>query len=275
MASVNLHNGEGDSSRRDDSNNLRALDLPILMLHNVHPVQPPAASRTMTLSLLRFVEQLDVLRASGFQTITFAELFRAMVGEATLPARPVILTFDDGYASFHEFVLPELVERKMTATVFVVAGEIGGVNRWDVDADTIAVPLLDTPHLRDLAAAGIEIGSHGWAHRSLTQCSESEALEEIFQSKRKLRDAVGIDPWFYCYAYGDYAPRHFAMLREAGYRGGVAFTTPYPQATSEPFAMRRIAIYNTDTPLRFRLKLSPLYGRYMVYRGRSALNRLH
>ena len=70
--------------------------------------------------------------------------------------------------------------------------------------------------------------------------------------------------------------RHIVnVLREAGYCGGVAFTTPYSQAISEPFAMRRIAIYNSDTPLRFRLKLSPLYGRYMVYRGRSALNRLH
>ena len=69
--------------------------------------------------------QLDYLQAAGYTTITMRDYLAARQGEYTLPAKPVILTFDDGYEDNYTVLLPELEQRGMCATVYVVTNDVG------------------------------------------------------------------------------------------------------------------------------------------------------
>ena len=248
------------------------IDVPILMYHHIQPVPSPA-SLTFTLGLQDFIRQLDTLQHYKFTTITFGRLFQGLNGERPLPRRPVLITFDDGYESFYDLAYPALASRKMVSTVFVVASEIGGYNRWDAERGAKTLRLLSAGQIKELIAAGMEIGVHGWAHRDLTTCSETEAREEILRAKEEIEKGLGIRPQVFCYCYGKYTTQHFPLLREADYKGATAGSTIYRHVTTERFAMRRLNLGYTDTGLRLRLKLSPLYLRYYAAQERRQLIR--
>ena len=241
-----------------------ARDIPILMYHDL--VAPGAVPGPHALGLRQFESQLDALQRAGWVTRRFPELRAALEGCAAWPARGVWITFDDGYASFLELAVPALRARGMTATVFAVAGEIGGCNRWDASRGGPHRTLLDEHGLRAAQAAGMEIGSHGWAHRNLTTCSAEELEDEIVRSRGELQDRLGVAVSAFAYPYGHYAPALFPRLVRAGYHTAVAVRSREPCVTSNLLAMRRAAIHAGDSPLRFRLKLSRLYFRYRGWR---------
>src|ERR1035441_8513231 len=117
--------------------------------------------------------QLDALLRRGYRGAALGELLEAPSAER----RRAVLTFDDGYRGVFERALPALLARGFSATVFVVADRIGGVNDWD--GETPGEPLLSADEIRALHAAGVEIGSHGATHRALTRLSDGELSREL------------------------------------------------------------------------------------------------
>jgi peptidoglycan/xylan/chitin deacetylase (PgdA/CDA1 family) len=245
-----------------------SLDLPVLMYH--HLEQDGAVITPYAVHASLFASQLDILKKARFVALSFQELFAALDGKRTLPERAVVITFDDGYESFREFALPALLAHAMTATVFVVASEIGGINRWDLPEGFPQRPLMNEAALKEIVAAGMEIGSHGWAHRDLTACAESELAEEFVQSRQEIRRRLDVRADVFSYPYGRYSRRHLPLLAQAGYRGAVTIFSDEPTVTHSPYAMRRVLVHDGDTAWRFRLKLSPLYLRYVAWRDRKA-----
>ena len=244
-----------------------AFDIPILMYHDVQLGDAPP-NRSYTLSLQAFEKQLDLLSHSRC-VIGFETLFDIIEGRKLHTGREVIITFDDGYQSFRTLALPALAARRLIATVFVVASQIGGYNKWDMDTgqsrDKRA--LMDEQALKEVIEAGIEIGVHGWAHRDLKVCSAAELSDEIVKSKEYLEDLFGIDVKTFAYPYGGYSRDHFEPLQSAGYRGAVSIFSDEQFVTSNPYAMRRVYVHPKDNKLRFRLKLSRAYLRYKAFRG--------
>lgn len=238
------------------------------MFHHLEPDSTPVSPYSIPPDL--FTSQLDYLRAAGFVTVRFTHLLDVIEGKRTLAERAVVITFDDGYESFREVALPVLLAHGMTATVFVVAAEIGGTNRWDLPQGFPQRPLMNEAALKEIVAAGMEIGSHGWAHRDLTACAESELAEEFVRSREEIRRRLGIPADVFSYPYGRYSRRHFPLLAQAGYRGAVTIFSGEPTVTHAPYAMRRVLVHDGDTAWRFRLKLSPLYLRYVAWRDRKA-----
>jgi FkbM family methyltransferase len=249
----------------DDGNRMPGFDIPILLYHHLvagNDVNPAAYE----MSIGQFEQQLDLLEEWGFTPISFAKLLRIMVGLEPPKKRSVIITFDDAFRSFYKLALPALERRHMEATVFVPAGEIGGTNRWDAANGYAPRSLMTEVELREINAAGMEIGSHGWAHRSLPGCSELEAREELVRSREHL-GALGLTADIFAYPYGQHSPRCIAMVKAAGYRAAASIFSDAPSVTANRFVMRRIYVHPGDTPLRFRSKLSRLYLRYKAMRG--------
>jgi peptidoglycan/xylan/chitin deacetylase (PgdA/CDA1 family) len=245
-----------------------AFDLPILMYHHIEPDTVPIMPYAVHAG--QFAAHLDVIKRAGFQTLNFRELFAAMEGRISIPPKSVIITFDDGYKSFREFAMPALMTRGMTATVFVAAGEIGGENRWDISKGYPRRALMNEQEIRETLAAGMEIGSHGWAHRDLTACSDADQEEEVVRSRDELQKRFGIPIETFCYCYGRYEQRHFGLLKQAGYRGGVAVFCSTSKVTQQPFALWRIYVHGGDTTFRLRMKLTPFYLRLLAWRARRA-----
>ncbi len=159
------------------------------------------------------------LRARGFRGVALGEVLDAWASGRELSARTVALTFDDGFASVREVAAPLLEEAGFRATVFVVAGHLGGRNDWPTQGRGVPVlPLLSVADLRALAASGFEIGAHGVTHAPLDRLEEAAVEEEVAGARRRLEDATGGSVRVFAYPDGR-ADARARRIAAAHYRG--------------------------------------------------------
>jgi peptidoglycan/xylan/chitin deacetylase (PgdA/CDA1 family) len=212
--------------------------LTILMYHKIDDVPPDARYPGNYVSPALFAQQLDALLEWGYQTINFDEWLRYRSGGARFVVRPVIITFDDGYTCFDRNAWPALQQRGMTATVFLVAGQIGGTNAWD--SDERQERLLDARRIRELQREGVRFGSHSLTHPALARLSEREAMHELAESRTRLGDLLDKPPDVFAYPFSNQNAEVRRLAREAGYlaavRGGGRMNT----RRTDPYGLRRI-----------------------------------
>lgn len=168
----------------------------------------------------RLAAQLRWLNRHGLTGVGMRELLAARA--AGRDQGLVGLTFDDGYADFLHLAVPALREHGHTATVFVLAGRLGGTNAWDPDGPV--KQLLDAQGIREAAGAGMEIGSHGLLHRDLTELDDAALAAEVGESRELLAEVTGTAPIGFCYPYGTVDARVIAAVRRAGYTYACAIT---------------------------------------------------
>lgn len=216
----------------------------IWMYHSVEDVAEDPF--LITVSPERFERQLDWIRARGMRGVSMAELLRAR--QAGRARGLVGLTFDDGYADFATWVVPTLLRRGFSATVFMVAGEVGGHNRWDTGP---CRDLMSEKQLRWVAEQGMEIGSHGLWHRNMPQLDDEELDRELRESRAVLQDMIGRDVAGFAYPYGYLSAREVDAVRAAGYGYGCAI---WQSELTGIHALPRIYIGDKDHGVRLRLK---------------------
>jgi peptidoglycan/xylan/chitin deacetylase (PgdA/CDA1 family) len=188
--------------------------------------------------------QFDFLARRGLRGVSVRELLaapdrRGLVG----------LTFDDGYADFHAKALPVLRRHGFTASVYMVVERIGAVNDWEEYGPVRSMMTLD--QLRQCAAAGMEVGSHGLHHMRLSGAKPEELAAEIGDSRKKLAELLGEPVDGYCYPYGDLDGPSVAAVREAGYDYGCAI---WRSADTGRYALPRSYIGERDGSLRLQAK---------------------
>jgi peptidoglycan/xylan/chitin deacetylase (PgdA/CDA1 family) len=217
----------------------------VLMYHSVSPYdQDPYL---VTVCPTRLERQFAWLRDHGLTGVSMAELLAA---RAAGRARGLVgLTFDDGYADFAEYVLPALRRNGFTATVFVIAGLLGGSNHWDPAGPR--KPLMTARQVRQVADQGVEIGSHGLTHVSLPGLAPGPLVEETERSRAILREVSGQPVTGFCYPYGDVSWPTVAGVRAAGYEYGCAI---WRSVHTGHLALPRTYVGDVDTGVRLRAK---------------------
>jgi peptidoglycan/xylan/chitin deacetylase (PgdA/CDA1 family) len=185
---------------------------PALLYHHVGPQQPGMPS-TLTTTPARFERQMRYLRKRGFSVIAASCWLDWIESGRPLPPKPVILTFDDGYADLAEHAFPVLEKYGFGATVFVVSGRIGATNDWDKGLGIASVPLLDEEQLFTWSKRGIEIGAHSRSHASLDIQNDRVVEEEISKSQTDLEALLGQPVRTFAYPFGKSSSqaRHFAL----------------------------------------------------------------
>jgi peptidoglycan/xylan/chitin deacetylase (PgdA/CDA1 family) len=193
--------------------------LPILMYHRIARDGAAAMARYRTHPDL-LDAQLGLLRELGFYSVTAEEWRTAMSGERKLTGRPILLTFDDGYADLFDEAVPLLEKHGFGATFYIVADLVGGSNEWDHDLGE-RLPLMDWDGVRDLARRGFEIGSHSTRHRPLPTLAPGEMVRDLARSKRVLEERLErpVDDVSYPYGLYDVAVEKYAGA--CGYTYGV------------------------------------------------------
>jgi len=190
--------------------------LPLTLMY--HSVSDSAADPyQITVTPNRFTEHMRWLRRARLRGASMRELLNAARQGSV--SGLIGLTFDDGYADFSTEVLPVLNRYGFTATVFVVAGNLGGRNDWDAGP---AKPLMTADQVRDAARMGIEIGSHGMNHRSLVDADPALLASEVSRSREVLQSLLGTTVDGFCYPYGELSDAAVMATREAGYDYAVA-----------------------------------------------------
>lgn len=215
------------------------------MYHSVAPYDRDPYH--VTVHPARFEQQLHWLHRRGLRGTSMRELLAAR-REGT-DRGLVGLTFDDGYADFCEHVLPALGRFGFTATVFVLADLLGGANCWDEAGPRKA--LMTAEQIRHAAQCGMEIGSHGRRHVSLTSTGNGHLTTEVAGSRAILQEVSGQEVTGFCYPYGHLNRLALDAVRAAGYHYGCAI---WRSPLTGPHALPRTYIGDRDGPLRLLAK---------------------
>jgi peptidoglycan/xylan/chitin deacetylase (PgdA/CDA1 family) len=218
--------------------------LPILAYHRIAPSGSNALA-PYRIAPDAFEEQLRYLKDAGYRSVGLEEWRAAMVKHAPLAGRCVLFTFDDGTRDFAEFAWPLLRKYGFGATLFVVAGEVGGVNRWD-HAYGEEVALLNWKELRDLRGDGLEIGAHSYSHHFMSSLAPVEIVRESVQSRRMLLEQLGHPIRSFCYPYGDHdrVVRH--LVGAAGFSFGLTCEEGRNGLWGDPMRLKRLTILRDD-----------------------------
>jgi peptidoglycan/xylan/chitin deacetylase (PgdA/CDA1 family) len=191
--------------------------------------------------------QIARLREWGYRLVSFGELARE-ADRAGLAA----LTFDDGFVDNLEALVPLLAELDVPATVFVVSGWLGQPHpaaRW--------TRIVSADELRDVRAAGMEIGGHSATHADLSTLSYDAALDELSRAKRELEEVLGEPVEVAAYPYGRADTDTIRAGRDAGFRAACLCTAR--GSWDDPLALPRQDMDNGCTLLGLRLKRDDRY----------------
>jgi peptidoglycan/xylan/chitin deacetylase (PgdA/CDA1 family) len=225
----------------------------ILCYHGVGPTSTSLDPGFLRVRPDAFRAQLELLLGAGFEFVTVAELAARSVG-AEPPAGLAALSFDDGMDDNHAVVLPLLTELGLTATVYVTTGLIGKPNPWM--APSAGARMMDEQELRELAAAGFEIGAHSVTHPDLSQLDYESCLHEMSESRRTLEHIVATPVQTFAYPFCRYGPAALAAVRGAGFTAAV---TCQGRGSWDRYELKRSLITGKDGLPIFLLKLTDAY----------------
>ena len=188
------------------------------MYHEI--AQRPETTSSLAVPPQAWAAQLAYLSAEGYQTLTAAELAAALAAGGELPARTVVLTFDDGYEDFHSRAMPLLTRYGFTATVFVTTG-------WVRDSGPLLAGwrpgrMLSWGQIEEAAGAGIEVAAHSCLHPQLDQLPAKQLRDELHASRARLEDRLGVTVAGVAYPFGYSNPRVRKVTRDVGYAYGCA-----------------------------------------------------
>jgi peptidoglycan/xylan/chitin deacetylase (PgdA/CDA1 family) len=194
--------------------------------------------------------QLTLLRELDFTPLTFSRLGGILLGDGVLPERPIVLTFDDGYADFHREALPLLARHDCTATIFVTTGWV-----QDAGEDAAGTPLdrmLTWSQIAEVATAGIDVGAHSHSHAPLDQLPGRALHQELSLSKVLLEDHLGREVRSVAYPYGYSSARVRAAVCAARYRYAAAVSNASVRPQTDVFTLPRLTIRRSTNLDTFR-----------------------
>lgn len=227
------------------------LKVPILMYHYISTPPEGADIYRVDLSVTEaaFAEQMAYLRDNGYTTVDFYDLSLAITNQAELPDKPIILTFDDGYADNYQNAFPVLAANGQKGVFFVVTEFIDksreGYLSWDM--------------VKEMAAAGMRFESHSRTHPDLTTLSRDGLIWELRGSQETLAAHIGYTPRYFCYPGGDYNDETIAMLQELDFWGAVTTSGGSWHGFDDRFEWRRIRMRN-DTSIGEFAEVTDLGG---------------
>ncbi len=217
---------------------------PILEYHQVTDAPLDPDFEIYNVPPADFAAQLDYLQAEGYTTITLKDFMYAVRGYRQLPDKPIVLTFDDGYADNYSEMLPILEAHKMTAVIYVITNELGRAGYLTFD------------ELKDMERRGLEIGSHTSDHLPLTELDDTFKRRQVRESKIYL-EWSGLQPiCSLSYPNGAFNSKLEELLREENYLTAVTGEAGLNTLETNPYELYRVHIRKPRfglTEFKFRL----------------------
>ena len=218
----------------------RTAHVPILMYHYLSEASPDADiyRRDLSVSPALFAAHLDRIAAEGYTVIRLNDLIAYLAQGTPLPAKSVVITFDDGYRDNYENALPLLREHGMSATFFIV---MEFINRERPE-------YLTWPMVQEMAAAGMSIEAHGVDHTTLRGRSRADLEFQALRSYETLQNEVGIRAHFISYPAGEFDEQTITVFQSAGYWAGFTTIQGATHHSDDLFRLPRVRIRSTTTP---------------------------
>lgn len=225
--------------------------IPVLMYHKIDP-DPQTGGFGLRVPPASFDWEMHYLKQNGYHTVNLGDVVDHYQQGKPLPDKPIVVTFDDGYEDNYLYALPILKKYGFTATVFVVADTIGGINEFDykIHAEP-KVKMMNWTEIKAMDAAGITIGSHTLDHPWLTRVSPAEAKRQIAGAKTVLEKGLGKPVEYFCYPHGAYNDAIAKLVQESGYKAATTTNQGLAKAGDNPYELNRVRIMGMYTHQKF------------------------
>lgn len=208
--------------------NGEGIPLPVIMYHNVLP-DGEGELGEFVISASELEADLAYLRDCGYETVTASQVFDAVRGVGNLPEKPVMLTFDDGFESMEQVVLP-LLSKYDAKAVAALVGEYTDLYSGDVPKE-LSYSHASWEQAGILADSGlVEIANHSYSMHELgsrqgarrmpgeSSAHYQQALrDDLLLMQEKCRDNLGKEPRAFCYPYGFYTKESEEIVKELGF----------------------------------------------------------
>lgn len=215
-----------------------------------------AGNSKMIVSPARFEEQLTFLADNGYHVVRLSDLQDFMAGERALPAKSVVITFDDGYESVYRHAFPLLKKFNVPATLFVYSDFIG------------APDALTWPQFEALARSGlVDIQAHSKTHRNLTERRPGDETDEAHRRnvdlelrtpravlERRLA-SLGVQVRYFAYPFGSANDVVLDAMQRADYELGLTVTAGGNAFFAAPLMLRRTMIFGDHSLADFQARL--------------------
>ena len=223
----------------------RRTSVPILMYHVIGDPRADAPYPELFVRAAEFARQMRWLALHGYRPVTLRTAWDHWHDGTPLPARPIVVSFDDGYRSVAHSALPPMRERGWPGVLNLTVKNLqvsGGLSQRQV---------------RRLIAAGWELDAHTLTHPDLTALDDRQLAREVGGSRRELRRLFRVPVDFFCYPAGRYDARVIAAVRHAGFLGATT-TIDGLAEPSKPYELRRVRVSRSDGVAGLAAKLERL-----------------
>jgi len=152
------------------------------------------------------------------------------------------------------------------ATVFVIAGRLGGDNLWPGQWRSLPrMPLMNADDVREAANAGLAVGAHAWTHTALPDLDERSLAREVYDAGDRLEQVSGTEIRHFAYPYGRRGAREIAVVSQR-YRTAVSATARLVLSDASVHDLPRLDAHDIGVARRARLLDPSLLGPYLTVR---------
>ncbi|HHT9137003.1 MAG TPA: polysaccharide deacetylase family protein [Candidatus Wunengus sp. YC60] len=209
----------------------KSIHVPILMFHYVEYVKDKGDTIRQSLDTTpyTFEQEIITLQKAGYTFMTNKELGDALDGTRSMPAKPIVLTFDDGYRDFYTDVYPILKKHNVKATEYLIAGFTGYPNNMTED------------QIKEIAKDSlVEFGVHTVHHMGLKGLPLKSLAYEVFESKKQIEDMTGKQTYSFAYPYGSFDIAAINAVHQAGFTTAVSTVPGIDQLQTQRYFMYRL-----------------------------------
>ena len=224
--------------------------VPILMYHVINPPVAGVRYPGLYVPSPEFAAQMQALKAAGWHAVTMDQLQANWTRGVPLgPGKPIVISFDNGYASQYTNALPVL-ER---------LGWVGVENIQLAGLPPSQGGLTDS-QVRGLLAAGWELDTQGMSHAELTTLSSTQLHYEVATARQLLRRRYGVAVNWFCYPSGHYDSTVIGEVKAAGFVGSTTVVPGWASRADDAYALPRLRVLGGTSPSALLGQISSAQG---------------
>jgi peptidoglycan/xylan/chitin deacetylase (PgdA/CDA1 family) len=207
------------------------------MYHVIAPAFPTSTFPGLYVPPAEFAAQMRALAAAGYHAVTLDQVRNAWRGTGSLPPRPIVISFDNGYRSQYTQALP-------------ILGRLHWVG--DENLQLSGLPPrqggLSRRQVRSLIAAGWEIDTQGWSHANLIGLDTASLHFQVAVARSTIRRRYGVPANWFCYPSGHYDATVIAAVKAAGYVGSTTVWPGWASRSDDPYRLPRLRVLPGTSP---------------------------
>jgi len=206
-------------------------EVPVLCYHHIREARPGQSEtfKSYSVSPAQFALFMKALKDSGYQTILPDQLYNYLAHNGPLPAKPIMLTFDDTDEEQFSVAWQEMKKYGFKGVFFVMTVSINRPR------------YMTTAQLKELSDNGNAVESHTWDHHMVTKYQGEDWEKQLIKPKKKIEEITGKPATYFAYPFGLWNRQAFPELEKAGYKMG--FSLSGKRDSTQPlYTVRRMIV---------------------------------